>query len=168
MEATPMTNFDIDYTAPEKMEPFQDVIIVRNDAPPGSDPVVWPADGRPIKLVPGQVARMRRWQFMLGLKQRNAYEDPERMSKPVLKELSEEEGTLAYREAKHRQAQEDVNRLKQELKDRQDALAKAEKLVNQGKADIEAAVGSSEKPAEKPAEKPHDEAPKKGGKTSAI
>ena len=133
MEATAPTNFDIDYSRPEAAEPFQDILIVKNHS--SAEHIVWPADGKIIRLPPGGVGRMRRWQFMLGLKQPNAFNKD--TGDYHLKELNEEEGTIAYREARAAAAEAEVKRVADELEAKKAELAKARKDASTARAKID-------------------------------
>lgn len=133
MELAPPTNFDIDYSRPELAEPFQDVLIVKNHST--DQHIIWGADGKVIRLTPGGVGRMRRWQFMLGLKQPNAFD--KETGDYHLKELNEEEGTIAYREARAAAAEADVKRMADELEAKKAELAKARKDASAARAKID-------------------------------
>lgn len=130
-----ITAFDLDYSNPGSVEPFQDILVVKNEAPQGSAPISWSADGRMIRMEPGQVGRMYRWQYMLGLHQRNAHDTE--TGAPLLVELNDEEGTIAYQEAQAAFAEAEVKRIADELENQKKVLADARKKANAARGRVD-------------------------------
>jgi len=116
--------------------PTHQVILVKNEA---AEPREWTAGGQLVRLEPGDVKRLPRWVYNLGLRYPNYAHVPPvpgvNEGNPGLRELNPNEGSKEWERAQLAAAKADLARRQAAVAAEQEAIKALEDSIKLKKAD---------------------------------